>query len=101
MSAPGPRPPSAHRRFRIQPPNEPRMASRSKYQLDITQPPNANADIDPSSSIPETTIERLGLLVYELGLPSRASLLRRCINRQLQYSEKHEVRNVVRSNEGP
>lgn len=41
--------------------------------------------------LPETTIERLDLLVYELRMPSRASLLRRCIHRHLEYSEKHEL----------
>ena len=44
--------------------------------------------------LPESTIERLDALVYELGLPSRASLVRRCINRQLDYIEEHEVRGV-------
>jgi metal-responsive CopG/Arc/MetJ family transcriptional regulator len=44
--------------------------------------------------LPESTIERLDSLVYELGLPSRASLVRRCISRQLDYSEKSEVRNA-------
>jgi Ribbon-helix-helix protein, copG family len=41
--------------------------------------------------LPETTIDRLDLLAYELRMPSRASLLRRYIHRQLEYSEKHEL----------
>jgi metal-responsive CopG/Arc/MetJ family transcriptional regulator len=66
------------------------MLSAAKYQLDMRTPFRSIL-----IRLPETTIERLDSLVYELGLPSRASLVRRCINHQLESSEKHE-RPMVR-----
>jgi predicted DNA-binding protein len=41
--------------------------------------------------LPESVVDRLDAVVFDLQMPSRSYYLRRSIERALQFSETHEV----------
>jgi hypothetical protein len=41
--------------------------------------------------LPESVVDRLDTVVFDLGLPSRSYYLRRSVERALQFSETHQV----------
>jgi predicted DNA-binding protein len=41
--------------------------------------------------LPETLVDRLDAVAYDLRMPSRAHYIRRSIERALDFSEAHEV----------
>jgi len=41
--------------------------------------------------LPESVVDRLDAVVFDLRMPSRSYYLRRCIEHALQFSETHEV----------
>jgi predicted DNA-binding protein len=88
--------PKHHRRSQMPPLHDSKIPSGPKYHFDISERPMRTPYRSILIRLPETTIERLDSLVHELGLPSRASLVRRCINHQLADSEKHELQSALR-----